>query len=297
MLKCLPVTTKISVTMVANRLFIPTAISLTNFSIFLNSVIWTPKFQCLIIIYENRTQAIANEILNTEVAKVRDKLIINMDLNVPLNKFDDIKHSTTSNKYFVISIIRLYFNNYIRKFIKYLPSMAHHLIITKTKNMNTKFVHQLLMKISDLKKKKFMFTVTFLQVITDNNLKLHFVMGFHKRHVSTINPMNYIKNMPQLLNQLYFEKFNNMESGLLNIESVLEFPNLFNAKRYNKMSQTFEIGVGGVHAHIATLIKAYLNATIAFNYTYYEIESVNGQPNASISYDVDLIAPIYDIYR
>lgn len=138
--------------MVNIKLFIPTAFALTNLSIFLNSVFVSPKFQCLVIIYENRTQEYANEILCDQGAQNREHLTINLDLKLPFDKYYDIKKSTTTNKYFVISLIRPYYRKHFDNYFNYLPVNAHHLIITKTKNWNTIAIRELLLELSDLKK-------------------------------------------------------------------------------------------------------------------------------------------------
>lgn len=272
--------------MVATNLLIPlVVISLTHYSIFLNSIFLSPKFQILVLIYENQTQQLAMEILSSQVAQSREKLIINLDFELTSHKY--IKSSTTINKYFVISVIQFSYENHMRLYnyiAKILPPNAHHLFITKSEQLNMTIVHKLLLKFSDIEHK--MFTVTWLQVINDNILKLHYALVFKRPlQVATINPMNYINNMEPFFDLLYFDKCNNMEyAGILILASV-KFPNLVHAKKYNKELNIFEFGYGGVEVNIATLIKRFLNATI-----YFYIVNDN-KDIENITYAVDLIAP------
>lgn len=201
----------------------------------------SPKFKFLVLIYENRTQEHLTEILLHKAVEIREKLIINIDTEIPLTEYIDIKNSTSVNRYFVISIIRLNFQKHIKRFIEFLPQTAHHLIIiTTTNNMHPKFIHKLLFDISNFGNVYKMFTVTFLELISDTNLRLHSVLGVTDRHVSSFDPINYTNKMDELLNQLYFERFKNMESGIMFISSLMDFPKLFNAKCYNKDLQAFE---------------------------------------------------------
>lgn len=274
--------------MVARKLFIPTTIALTNFSIFLNSVLVSQKFQCLVLVYQNQTQSYANEILSNAGAQSRQTLIINVDLKFAINKYHAVKNSTTTNKYFVISVIGRSFEKYIYQFIDYLPLNAHHSLITKTKQMNFIFIRQLLLYLADILNDFKMFTITLLEVITDNNLRLHSTVGYDEIYVFTVNPMNYIKNMDQFLDKFYFMKFNNMKSMTLSIFGLYSIPYLFPAKRYNKELKEFEIGAGGVDVYIATLITEYLNATLVFSTLNTSFPKLGGQLKPI---DVALIAP------
>lgn len=246
--------------MIAKHLFVPSAaaIALTNLTIFLNSILSSSQFNVLVLICENKTLQETDIILRSDLVRYRETYIINVDLKLPVNK--NLNESRTMNKYFVISMIKLNIYNRTTEFRTYLPYLAHHLIISDTKHINTNSIHTLLLRLCYYR----MFTATFLEMFSNNNFTLHWISGYVVQHIQCVNPMNYINNVDQFFDELYFKKFYNLQSAVMHIGSTIALPKLMNGKRFNKELQNYVNGVGGIEVHIATLIQKYLNATIRF---------------------------------
>lgn len=261
-----------------------------------NDIFLSTTIKIIFLLYDQPSKDLATTFLTTSTYSHHEWLTVNVDSIFPKSKSH--YKPTVTDQNLIIAV----FNDWELWKIKYYDHMinnqghANFMFVSNDENLETDMIYQ---RLESLHQKDLLYYSAVFLHLTNSmvncyTLKHHFD---NKHELILIE----ISNNRSIFDQLFWNRYKQMDKGSFNVTAIMRFPYLFVGKRRSKvMPEQYDYGMSGSFIYMAGIMADYLNATMdlfllsigihKYNRKTYQFDFTNVE-NAYLISDRDPLVP------